>query len=75
MESVATNNAQAIIKNCPVFAGKSKDTFLEYKSKLRGSLSTASPYSKCFKARPSHLLWAAPAPRRLVSSLSTKSNR
>ena len=40
-------------------------------------LSTAWPYSKCFKARPSHhhLLWAAPTPRRLMSSLSRNGNR
>ena len=35
MESVASNNTQAVIKNCPVFAGRNKESFEEYKSKLR----------------------------------------
>ena len=40
-------------------------------------LSTASPCSRCFKARPSHhlLLWAASTPRRLMPSLSRNDNR
>ena len=39
-------------------------------------LSTARPYSKCFKARPSHhLLWTAPTPRRLMLSLATNGYR
>ena len=40
-------------------------------------LSTASPCSRCFRARPSHhlLLWAAPTPRRLMPSLSRNGNR
>ena len=74
MGSVASNNTQAIIMNCPLFAGRDKESFQEYKSKLRVCLSLYSrPYSKCFKARPSHhhLLWAAPTPRRLMLSLST----
>ena len=71
MESVASNNTQAAVKNCPVFAGRSKESIQEYKSKLRVCLPTARPYPKCFKARPSHhhLLWAAPTPRRLMLSL------
>ena len=43
MESVASNNTQAVIKNCPVYTGRSKDAFHEYKTKLRVGLS---PYSK-----------------------------
>ena len=39
MESVASNNTQAVIKNCPVFAGWNKESFQEYKSKLRVCLS------------------------------------
>ena len=39
MESVASNNTQAVIKNCPVFAGTSKVTLHEYKTKLRACLS------------------------------------
>ena len=35
MESVASNDNQAAIKNCPVFAGKNKESFQEYKSTLR----------------------------------------
>ena len=35
MKSVASNNTQAVIKNCPVFAGRNKESFEEYKSKLR----------------------------------------
>ena len=43
MESVASNNTRAVINNCPVFAGGSKDAFHEYKSKLR---ACPSLYSK-----------------------------
>ena len=39
MESVAFNNTQAVIMNCPVFAGRNKESFLEYKSKFRVCLS------------------------------------
>ena len=35
MESVASNNTLAVIKNCLVNAGRNKATFHEYKSKLR----------------------------------------
>ena len=35
MERVASNNAQAVIKNSPVFAGRNVESFQEYKSKLR----------------------------------------
>ena len=40
-------------------------------------LSTASQCSRCFKAKSSHhlQLWAAPTPRRLMSSLSRNGNR
>ena len=56
MESVASNNTQALIKNCPVFAGRGKDAFHEYKSKLRVCLSLYSkPVFEVFqgKAQPS----------------------
>ena len=69
MESVASNNTRAVINNCPVFAGGSKDAFHEYKSKLRACPSLYSkPVFEVFKARPRHhlLLWAAPTPRRLM---------
>ena len=39
MESVASNNTHAVIKNCPVFAGRDKESFQECKSKLRVCLS------------------------------------
>ena len=42
MENVASNNTRAAIKNCPVFAGRNKDTFGEYKSKVRVCLSLYS---------------------------------
>ena len=35
MESVTSNNTQAVTKNCPVFVGRSKVASHEYKSKLR----------------------------------------
>ena len=68
MESVASNNTQTVIKNCPVFAGRNKESCQEYKSKLRVCLSL---YSKAvfevFQGKGQlyhHLLWAAPTPRR-----------
>ena len=42
MESVAFNNTQAVIMNCPVFAGRNKESFQEYKSTLRVCLSLYS---------------------------------
>ena len=42
MENVASNNTRAVIKNCSVFAGRNKDTFGEYKSKVRVCLSLYS---------------------------------
>ena len=39
MESVASSNTQAPIKNCPVFASRKKESFPECKSKLRVCLS------------------------------------
>ena len=42
MQSVASNNTQAVIKNCHVFAGRNKESFQEYKSKLRVCLSLYS---------------------------------
>ena len=42
MESVASNNTQAVLKNCPIFAGRNKKSFQEYKSKLRVCLSLYS---------------------------------
>ena len=48
METAASNNTQAVIKNCPVFAGRNKDTFHEYKSKLRVYLS---PVFQVFQGR------------------------
>ena len=33
MKSVASNDTQAVIKNFPVFAGRNKESFQEYKSK------------------------------------------
>ena len=56
MVTVASNNTHALIKNCPVFAGRSKDTFHEYKSKLRVCLSYYSkPVFEVFQgqAQPS----------------------
>ena len=44
MESVASDNTQAVIKNRPVFAGRNKESFQEYKSKLRVCLSL---YRRC----------------------------
>ena len=35
MESMASNNTQVVIKNCPVFAGRNKESFQEYKSNPR----------------------------------------
>ena len=54
--SVASNRTQAVIKNCPVFAVRSKDTLHEYKSSLRVYLSLYSkPVFEVFqgKAQPS----------------------
>ena len=42
MENFAPNNAQAVIQYCPVFTGRSKDDFTEYKSKVRVCLSLYS---------------------------------
>ena len=59
MESVAFNNTQAVIKSCPVLAGKSKDTFHKYRSKLRVCLSLYSkPVFEMLqgKAQPSSTL-------------------
>ena len=42
IESVASNNTQAVIINCPVFAGRNKESFEEYNSKLRVCLSLYS---------------------------------
>ena len=59
MERVASNITQAVIKNCPVFAGRNKESFQEYKSKLRVCLSL---YGKAVfevfqgKAQPSSTL-------------------
>ena len=59
MESVASNNTQAVTKNCLVFADRNKESFQEYKSKLRVCLSL---YSKAVfevfqgKAQPSSTL-------------------
>ena len=59
-ERVAPNNTQAVMKNCPVFAGRNNESFQEYKSKLRTylrvSLQQGRMYSKRFKARSSHYL-------------------
>ena len=57
MESVAFNNAQAVIKNLPVFAGRSKDTFHENNRKPRVCLSFyRKPVFEMFqgKAQPSY---------------------
>ena len=59
MEGVASNNTLAVIKNCPVFAGRNKELFQEYEGKLRVCLSL---YSKAVfevfegKAQPSSTL-------------------
>ena len=56
---MASNNTQAVIKNCPVFAGRNKESFQEYMSKLRVCLSL---YSRAVferfqgKAQPSSAL-------------------
>ena len=42
MENVTPNNTRAVLKDCPVFAGRNKDTFSEYKSKVRVCLSLYS---------------------------------
>ena len=42
MESVASNNTQAVIQNCPVFACRNKESFQDYKSKLCVCLSLYS---------------------------------
>ena len=42
MENVASNNAQAVIKYCPVFTGKSKDGSSEYIRKVLICLSLNS---------------------------------
>ena len=42
MESVTSNNTQVVIKNCRVFAGRNKESFQEYKNKLRVCLSLYS---------------------------------
>ena len=42
MESVASNNTQAVIQNCPVFASRNKESFQEYQRKLRVCLSLYS---------------------------------
>ena len=42
MKSVASNDTQAVIKNFPVFAGRNKESFQEYKSTLRVCLSLYS---------------------------------
>ena len=39
MENVASNNTQSVIKYCPVFTGRNKETFCEFKPKLRACLS------------------------------------
>ena len=39
MENVASNNTQSAIKHCPVFTGRNKKAFREYKTKLRVCLS------------------------------------
>ena len=39
MESVVSNSTQAVLKNCPVFADRNKESFQEFKSKLRVCLS------------------------------------
>ena len=62
MESVASNNTQAVTKNCQVFAGRNKATFHEYKSKLRVCLSLYSkPVFEFFqgKVQPSSTLSSA----------------
>ena len=62
MENVASNNTQAVIKTCPVFAGRYKATFHEYKSKLRACLSLYSkPVFEVFqgKVQPSSTLSSA----------------
>ena len=53
MEGVASNNTQAVIKNCPVFAGRNKESFQFTRASCASAcLSTARPYSKCCKAQP-----------------------
>ena len=42
MKSVASNNTQMVTKNCPVCAGRNKESFQEYKIKLRVCLSLYS---------------------------------
>ena len=62
MENVASNNTQAVIKHCPLFAGRNKEDFCEYKSKLRVCLSLYSkPVFEVFqgKAQPSSTLGTA----------------
>ena len=39
MESVASNNTQSVIKHCSVFAGKNKEVFRKYKTKIRACIS------------------------------------
>lgn len=39
MEDVASNNTWTMIKNFPVYAGRNKDTFGEYKGKVHVCLS------------------------------------
>ena len=62
MESVASKNTQAVINNCPVFAGRNKESFQHYTSKLRVCLSL---YSKAVfevfqgKAQPPSTLGSA----------------
>ena len=59
MESVAFNNTQAGIKNCPVLAGRNKATCHEYKNKLRGCFSIYNkPLFEVFqgKVQPSSAL-------------------
>ena len=34
MEIVLSNNTQSVIKHCPIFAGRNKEAFREYKTKL-----------------------------------------
>ena len=73
MESVASSNTQADIKICPVFAGRNKAIFHEYKSKLRACLSLYSkPVFEVFqgKVQSSSTLQAASTHQRLMSSLT-----
>ena len=42
MERVSSNNTHAVIKKCRVFAGRNKESFQKYKSKLRVCLSLYS---------------------------------